>query len=353
MSQRPQCLLDRRSCLPLDAFRVPRELHGLMPIVQAWGAVAGEEERYRLADAAEADETLLAELERVPKLWTAKAAEAFEEWSDRETLTDSYEMAKFYFTFLLLDELSITLPSHQSDPIAALVSDLRKTKGVAAGPRRMFAARHLAERGPEARAALDALRSALDDPLPEVRAWVCVALAFIQGDVEPYRSAIRQLLAEQDHPEIARMYIESALEELDRPPDERAIRRLLGAAITNDLETIAKLVRMVDVNRPDSQDNRTALDLAIGNDHPEAVALLLQGGADPNQRDRFGDQTALHQAAHRRRGGPIIELLLKHGADPGLKDKKGRTPLDVAREEARKANIRLLEAVTGTKPDQA
>jgi ankyrin repeat protein len=77
----------------------------------------------------------------------------------------------------------------------------------------------------------------------------------------------------------------------------------------------------------------------------EAVAWLLEQGADINAQDMFG-QTPLHLAIDSEAdcarqeydktgvsslSGEITKLLLEHGADMNAKTSKGRTPLAIAR----------------------
>lgn len=67
-------------------------------------------------------------------------------------------------------------------------------------------------------------------------------------------------------------------------------------------------------------------------DRDTVISLLLDYGADPNQRDRHG-RTALGEAltevAVLQRPN-IVRLLLSRGADPNLVDHKGVEPLRVA-----------------------
>ncbi|XP_065437436.1 ankyrin repeat domain-containing protein 54 isoform X3 [Chrysemys picta bellii] len=61
----------------------------------------------------------------------------------------------------------------------------------------------------------------------------------------------------------------------------------------------------------------------------ETVQLLLDHGADPNQRDGLGN-TALHLAACTNHV-PVITLLLRGGARVDALDRAGRTPLHLAK----------------------
>lgn len=68
----------------------------------------------------------------------------------------------------------------------------------------------------------------------------------------------------------------------------------------------------------------------------EIVELLLQNGADPNQRDMLG-RTPLHYAA---RFLDIAELLVAAGADVNAQDRFNETPL--YRSVANQAMVRFL-----------
>lgn len=328
---------------PMDATKLPASLRDLLPTVQRWGAVTSDSERYQLADTAHADDRLIAELEGFAKLWTPEVSDAYGAWSSDSNLSDSHEVAKFYFTLMLLDELEIRLPQRHADPVEEAVRDLGIMKGVSAVADRMWAARELAERGEESKAALPALRhAAASDPEPQVRAWAHAALALIEGNEAEHRRAIKEIAAGRIPGEIDRMTVEAALEELDRTPEERARRRLTGAAITGDVDTLRKLVKSVDVNVADEHGS-TPLSFAVNGRHAEAVAVLLEAGADPNRTDRDG-RTLLHEVAVSRYGAPVIRLLLDHGADPTIKNKGGQTPLDIARNRRRTAIVGILEA---------
>ncbi len=70
-----------------------------------------------------------------------------------------------------------------------------------------------------------------------------------------------------------------------------------------------------------------ALSMAANQEHSDAVAILLEAGADPNATDANGT-TPLHDAARITNSLPVIRLLLKHGADPNIASKHGKeTPI--------------------------
>lgn len=79
----------------------------------------------------------------------------------------------------------------------------------------------------------------------------------------------------------------------------------------------------------------TPLMLAVKANKPDAIRLLLDNGANIDQQHvilddieqhNYTERTALHYAA---RKGPssLMTLLLDNGADPNIKDKYGMTPL--------------------------
>ena len=92
----------------------------------------------------------------------------------------------------------------------------------------------------------------------------------------------------------------------------------------------AFLNRGADVNAPDGKGQFTPLHLvAISNENPEVIAVLLEAGADVNARGT-GGFTALHFAASQNRNPEILERLLMAGADVNARLDYGDTPLHMA-----------------------
>ena len=86
----------------------------------------------------------------------------------------------------------------------------------------------------------------------------------------------------------------------------------------------------------------TALQWAAMLKQTDVIHKLLQRGADVNKRNRYDGLTALHWSAMNDRTD-AIRLLLENGASTTIKDKKGRTPIDFAREYNSQEALLLLQ----------
>lgn len=329
----------------MDIQKVPESLHSLVPFVQRWGAISSDREQLKVVAHAEKSDDRIAELESWAARWTPEIMAEYTKWENQTRLTDSYELQKFYFLFILFDQLEIDFPRlhDRRDPIAEYIADLQTFDQVGAKARRMFGARFLCDYEGEAAAAITALTEATSDPEDEVRAWAHAALAAITGDSEEHRDAIRAILESPTLDEVDRLSIEEALNDGERTSTQRAIDRLRSAALGNDLDELRKIVPRVDVNVLD-HNGTTAVEHAVRSNHPEALEILLEAGADANQRCQDDGRTLLHMAAVRRRGDVMIQILLRHNADPRAEDANGQTPLDIAREKRRTKSIALLKA---------
>ncbi|KAI1242061.1 hypothetical protein IHE44_0005577 [Lamprotornis superbus] len=79
---------------------------------------------------------------------------------------------------------------------------------------------------------------------------------------------------------------------------------------------------------------------AVEHQHRDCAAILLEHGADPNQRGVSGN-TALHLAVMVS-SKSLVELLLEHGADINAKNKLGYTPLTLAITENCEEMVKFL-----------
>lgn len=333
----------------MDPEKVPEPLRNYIEIVDKWGAVNSDSERYELADRAEADEAALEELRNFAASWTDAERETLDAWLDESPITESYEGAKFYFATGLVAELDLWPGSESKGPEETVdqhIKALGKHGSLRLASERMWAARFLLDYGDAARKAIPALTQALGDDDTRVRIWAHCALAMLEGDVEPRRFAIALILdqhSEEDEygckDEIG-TEAEEALKELSRSPEERDLEALTSACITGEVFNVNRLISRVDVNKRDHND-QVPLQYAVGNSLEDIVAILLNHNADPNVRDSE-QQTPLHDAAMRRDSENIIRLLVEHGADINAVDEYGQTPIDLAKDCRRKSNVKLL-----------
>lgn len=107
-------------------------------------------------------------------------------------------------------------------------------------------------------------------------------------------------------------------------------------------------------NRPDHEGSTPLHWAALLVPAKMAVSMaraLLDGGADPNARDR-GGATPLHRAALRPDNAVLVCLLLQKGADPNARDADDDTPLHWACTSG-EADAEALKALVkkGADPD--
>src|SRR3989442_131445 len=98
-----------------------------------------------------------------------------------------------------------------------------------------------------------------------------------------------------------------------------------------------------DVNqKPPSRFANTAVDAAVSRDHADVVRILLAAGANPNVR-REGNYTTLPKAPGHG-NLQVVRMLLGRGADVHAIRDGGHTPLDEAKEKGHPAIADLLRA---------
>jgi ankyrin repeat protein len=113
---------------------------------------------------------------------------------------------------------------------------------------------------------------------------------------------------------------------LETAPDLDAVE----AATFGDLDRLAVLVTDAAAAGRYSADGFSLLHLAAFFGKPDAVALLLERGADVDARGRgWMTGTPLNSAASARHAD-VVEILLDAGADPDARQAGGWTPLHSA-----------------------
>jgi ankyrin repeat protein len=103
-------------------------------------------------------------------------------------------------------------------------------------------------------------------------------------------------------------------------------------------QEIEEAIRSIDVNATGKYGN--PLHYAAGGGTSEIVTILLEGGAEKNARNRWGETPIFYAA---RRGAPeIIQILFKAGADVNTKSEFGQTPLHYAARWGTPQTVRIL-----------
>ena len=117
---------------------------------------------------------------------------------------------------------------------------------------------------------------------------------------------------------------------------------LMATAYTGDADmTRALLARGADP-LPVDRIGKNAITYAAGEGHADVLHMLLAKGVDPNAVYR-NDLTALMWAAGYGRT-EVVRVLLDAGARVDRRDDRGKSALDIAREQRQDATVALLEA---------
>ncbi|MBX9569282.1 MAG: ankyrin repeat domain-containing protein [Candidatus Obscuribacterales bacterium] len=131
---------------------------------------------------------------------------------------------------------------------------------------------------------------------------------------------------------------------------------LLKSIYENDLAGARQaLAKGVDCRLKDSQDNCAIVSAVIHN-NPEMVKLILEHGADPNQKlddgrtalyfaamdSRYGKNTPEEKESAAKASNEIIQILLSKNADVNAADEYGITPLMNAAESGHLQAVKLL-----------
>ena len=162
--------------------------------------------------------------------------------------------------------------------------------------------------------------------------------------------------------------------------DSRGNTPLLAAAQINSVPLVKLLLASGAAPSAMNYKHRDILNIAVSVSNPEIARLALQAGADPTQITSVYEGSALIYATHQAEleimqlliaaGAPLdrvnnlgwtalleavilgdggeayvraVRVLLAAGADRNIADKKGKTPLDHARDKSYQALITVLE----------
>ncbi len=125
---------------------------------------------------------------------------------------------------------------------------------------------------------------------------------------------------------------------------------LINAVSSNDIESATKILDAgISPNTADNATSTTPLFIAIANNNPEMVQLLLEHGASVTQVNDKG-LMPIHEAARGAvygsdglfRSNEILDMLIRKGANINQKDILGETPLMLAAKAGRPDTIRFL-----------
>ncbi len=124
-------------------------------------------------------------------------------------------------------------------------------------------------------------------------------------------------------------------------PADKVLGALCSACIVNDKQTVARLVRQIDVNSLDHH-SQTPLCYAVGNNHADCVRILIDHGANPNRVQNWGN-TALHIAASSICSKETFAMLLAADGDVNAVNEAGESVLQVLAKFGRESWMELRD----------
>jgi ankyrin repeat protein len=118
-------------------------------------------------------------------------------------------------------------------------------------------------------------------------------------------------------------------------PDKDGRPLLVWAILEGNNEAVALLIENgAEVNLVENRHGYSPIHFAAQGQNPEAIAMLVNAGAELESKDKFGN-TALNRAVFDSKGrGETITELLRHGADPNIQNNYNITPHSLAKQIA-------------------
>ena len=173
---------------------LPHELDYLVEPAMKYGVHQFEGDVFSFVQ--NATESDMEELARVAELVRLNHHEdLIGRFLDEYPITDFAESANLYFLFGVIDAADVAPDDDSWNSVDAHIESLQRHGSYRLASGRMWAARFLADFGPEARAAIPHLSQALQDEDHRVRVWAHFSLAVIVGRREEHADAIRAILA--------------------------------------------------------------------------------------------------------------------------------------------------------------
>ncbi|ESP01234.1 hypothetical protein LOTGIDRAFT_212772 [Lottia gigantea] len=154
--------------------------------------------------------------------------------------------------------------------------------------------------------------------------------------------------------EVVSLLMDTEAVDIDKP-NKAGYTPIMLAALTNNLtaehrQVVFSLFSRGNINAKASQAGQTALMLAVSHGRTNMVRLLLDSGADINERD-FDGSTALMCACEHGHTDIVKMLLGQPDCDANLRDNDGSTALEIAMEAGFKdIGVILYAHLNFTKP---
>ncbi len=137
------------------------------------------------------------------------------------------------------------------------------------------------------------------------------------------------------------------------PSETAAFRELLSRAVSGDSKSVTEILNNVgeflergaDPNTK-TDEGWTALTLAAGWGHLDAMNSLLEFGAAIDSQSNFGTTALMNACSYCHRDA--VALLVGWGAEAGIRDNDGRTAMDISLGSRDKWD-EIVEALRGAK----